>query len=122
MTTSDEDSSVKHIRLLRATGLTRGLISLALFVVALIIGIMYGSVGLMLFIVGFVWASLLALVRPIGRAMSQHAEQRRIEPGLWFEIDVDREKERYGPIRAHRLFGHPLGRDHHAADKDVKAD
>ncbi len=38
------------------------------------------------------------------------AEKKGKQPDYWFIADIEREKKHYGPLRANRLFGHPLGK------------
>ena len=38
------------------------------------------------------------------------AEKKGIQPNQWFIADIEREKKHYGPLRANRLFGHPIGK------------
>ena len=38
------------------------------------------------------------------------AEKRNTEPNPWFDADIEREKRRYGPLRAKRKFGHTIGK------------
>ena len=60
----------------------------------------------LLFGFGFIWMTTEAIAEWIAK----HVEQAGVKPGALYEIDVRREKRRYGPLRANRLFGHPIGK------------
>jgi hypothetical protein len=54
----------------------------------------------------FIWMFCEAIAQWIAK----RAELSGAQPGSLYEIDVEREKRRYGPLRANRLFGHPIGK------------
>ncbi|MCX7554417.1 hypothetical protein OS175_11035 [Marinicella sp. S1101] len=56
-------------------------------------------------------------VKPVAHLIAKIAEQKKARPGLWFKADAEREKRRYGPLRAHRLFGHKIGTKKKWTDK-----
>jgi hypothetical protein len=51
------------------------------------------------------------LTGAIAQFISKRAEQSGTQPGAFLVVDVEREKRRYGPLRANRLFGHSIGRE-----------
>ena len=85
---------------------------LALCILALtsLVGVIFHDLGVALMIVAFVGVGPLVLVEPVAEILARRAEQRREEPGTWYVVDIEREQKRYGVLRAHRFFGHPIGR------------
>lgn len=45
----------------------------------------------------------------IAHLITKKAELAGTQPNPLFDIDITREKRRYGPLRANRIFGHPVG-------------
>ncbi|MEM7804471.1 MAG: hypothetical protein AAF545_06060 [Pseudomonadota bacterium] len=106
---SPDSKTVERIRLLKPSAELYVAVGLLIVAIAVVIGLSCRTYGIALFwslIFGF---GPLGLVPLICSALAQRAEQRQVGPGTWYVIDVEREKNRYGPLRAHRLFGHPIG-------------
>jgi hypothetical protein len=78
---------------------------IALFLLAAETAVIAFSITLLLGL-GFIWMSTEA----ISEWLAKRAEQAGRQPGVLYEADVKREKRRYGPLRANRLFGHPIGK------------
>jgi len=55
---------------------------------------------------GFIWM----FAETLSEWIAKRAELSGKSPGLLYVPDVLREERRYGPLRAARLFGHPIGR------------
>ena len=85
-------------------------------VVGLLAALAYFAVGVaiwnfqvaLLFSV-LVGPTLYALVETFCNACARRAELKQVGPGTWYDIDSEREKAFYGPLRANRLFEHSIG-------------
>lgn len=114
---SSESHTVERIRLLKPSAELYGAVGLLILAVCAVIWVMCQTYGMALFWTFILGFGPLGLVAPFCSAIAQRAEQRQVGPGTWYAIDVEREKRRYGPLRAHRLFGYPVG-DQSPSDAD----
>lgn len=60
------------------------------------------SFGWALIIAAGLGASPLVLVSPVAHQITKSAEYKMIQPNKWFSVDHEKEKLRYGPLRAGR--------------------
>jgi hypothetical protein len=106
-----KDSSVKYIRLLKPSFVLYLLVGLLIYIiVSAFVYFILNNVGTIIVISIFFGLSPLVFVKPIAYMIARTAESKGCGLSYWFVPDVEREKKHYGPLRANRLFGHPLGR------------
>jgi positive regulator of sigma E activity len=103
-------SSVKHIRLLKPSFVLYLLVGILVLIVAFIITYLFTNLATVFVISALIGLSPLILIKPFAYMIARHAESKGCGLNYWFVPDVEREKLHYGPLRAHRLFGHPIGR------------
>ena len=103
-------SSVKHIRLLKPSSVLYLFVGLLIFLVALAIVLFFKNMGMVFFISALIGVTPFILVKPLAYMIAHKAESKGCRLKSWFVPDVEREKNHYGPLRANRLFGHPIGR------------
>ena len=100
----------EYIRLLKPSFALKTMVWFVAFLLSLIIALFFDSMTSVLVVIvllntlGFGFSSALADLT------ASIAERKRIQPNQWFIADIEREKKHYGPLRANRLFGHPLGK------------
>ena len=104
-----QSSSPSHVRLLQPSLALYGVVGLLATLAYFAVGVALLSFQFALFLFVFIAPTLLAIVEPICSACARRAELKQVGPGPWYDIDVEREKAFYGPLRANRLFGHPIG-------------
>jgi hypothetical protein len=110
MNESFEDNRVRSGRSLKPSYLLQLVVGLCVLIASLFAAIFSARLGLALFLCGLIGICPLLAVPAISEAICKIAESRGAQPGSWFDADIKREKSRFGPLRAYRLFGHPIGR------------
>ena len=106
-----ENNDFERVRLLKPSVALYMVVTVAILLVWICIAfLLLPDEAALLFLALFVLAPV-AVINPIAAAIAKRAERSRVKPGGWFEVDIQREKRRYGPLRAKRLFGHPVGKD-----------
>jgi hypothetical protein len=104
------EDEYEYIRLLKASFALKTLVWFVAFFLLLIIALIFDATAtfvialIVLNIFGFGFSAALADL------IAHIAEKKGIQPGSWFIADIEREKKHYGPLRANRLFGHPIGK------------
>ncbi len=99
-----------YIRLLKSSWTLKIVVWLVSFLVSLIVALIFDATIILLIVFFALNYLVFELTTPIADFITSKAEQKRKQPGTWFIADIEREKKHYGPLRANRLFGHPLGR------------
>ena len=110
MQPEEPDHAQARTRLLKPSWLLRLVIAGCLLLVLLAGAAIFVSLKWTLVLVAFAGITPLILADPIAEIFAQRAERKRCQPGLWYVVDVKREQEHYGALRAHRFFGHPIDR------------
>ena len=101
----------ERMRLLKPTwGLYLALLTV-LTVICICVAINYGS-DLVFVLIARFGSLLLCLLKPVAEMMASRATQKRSKPSFLFKVDIEGEQEMHSSLRAKRLFGHPLGKDH----------
>jgi len=105
-----EGLSEEYIRLLKPSSVLYLFVGVLIFLVALVIVLFFENMGMVFFITALIGVTPFILVKPLAYMIARKAESKGCGLNSWFVPDVEREKLHYGPLRAHRLFGHPIGR------------
>ena len=108
------DPEIIRTRLLKPSGHLYFLIVVGNLIVLILIAFLFLAAETafwailitLVFGLGFIWMFTEAITDWIAK----RAEQSGAHPGVFYEVDVKREKRRYGPFRANRLFGQPIGK------------
>ena len=99
----------QRARLLKPSWALRIAVSIFVLMPSLAAAFIFRDSGWILLGVTLVGLAPIVLVEPIAELITKRAEAKRFPPSRWFKIDIKREQQFYGPLRARRLFGHPLG-------------
>jgi hypothetical protein len=99
-----------HIRLLTPSLHLKIVVWLVTFSVSLIFAFIYDATIVLLIVFLALNILVFSLTTPIADLIASIAENKRKQPSMWFDPDVEREKKHYGPLRANRLFRHPIGK------------
>ncbi len=112
-----ENAEVKRIRLLKPSAALYLVLGLAVLLVWAALAFLLFPLQYALVFLAFFALAPIGVIKPLAFAISKRAEYAQTEKGQWFEFDVEREKRRYGPLRANRRFGHPIGQKKHRANE-----
>ena len=82
----------------------------SLFLLLNLVFLAFPSVGIWFLLAELLGLSIAGLLtHMVVKTLTRQAESKRTQPNNWFCADAEREREIYGRLRAHRLFGHALG-------------
>jgi len=97
-------------RLLKPSFTLKIVVWLVVFAISLAVALIFDITQTLFIIFLATNYFIFEIITPIANLIAKLAERNGKQPSIWFVADVKREKKHFGPLRANRLFGHPLGK------------
>ena len=89
-------------RCLKPSGFLYFCLALLVLVFCCLVFLFCTRYGYALIYAAFLGMTPLVLVEPVASYIAKRAEYKKTQANLWFSIDKQAEKTRYGPLRAKR--------------------